>query len=618
MIDKLLQYSRELAFGDIEARLLQISSVLHDGDAELIVPLVGEFSSGKTTIVNALTDSKALECASRPTTATIYTIHFGSQSCKAFVHNQDGTVVEVADVVELKNDNLGDAVVVDVYDTSDSVPESIVIVDTPGLSSQNMKHQQTLVDFLPNADAVILVADINQQVTQSLADFAKTVALSKRPIYLVFSQCDTKSAEDVEKAKAYLLENTDLPLSGVVSISAKSGDMEAFHTLLKDIQKDKTKIFEQVNKHRCKEIAKEMVSRIDVLLASSKSDSDIDDTIKGLQQKLNRIKQEIESLGDSIAAELKVVQRDVSRLFEDKIFTRLDAIVGRKSDNYDSEAISAINNTASVLLNDYKSSVLEIFGNKTREVLARNSDISIGGLQSLDLSQISMDGISFSYNVSLNDAGHEYDRGIATGLKVAAVAAAIVATAGAAGAATAGAATAGAAAAGGGAAITGTEGALIAADVVDTVTDIGSIIANKRYVDKINKVVKYSGRINDKFDKINRIDATAGRRMGNGRGIVESLVGFVTERTMGKPQRRRVIHEYIDLFLAPAFDEELKRITQEISNGVAACLSQEAEIQTAEIAASLENLRHTRQHQQLEYEAKIAELKNIRKDIEAL
>ena len=85
MVNKLIEISHQLSFNDLEERLLTINASLNNGQAELIVPLVGEFSAGKTTLINALTESKALECASKPTTATIYTIHFASDSCKAIV-----------------------------------------------------------------------------------------------------------------------------------------------------------------------------------------------------------------------------------------------------------------------------------------------------------------------------------------------------------------------------------------------------------------------------------------------------------------------------------------------------------------------------------------------------
>ena len=88
-----------------------------------------------------------------------------------------------------------------VFDTSKRIPASTIIVDTPGLSSPDPQHKQTLVNFLPKADGILLVTDINQQMTRSLTDFIEMIKLSQRPIYLILTKSDTKSEEDIESAK---------------------------------------------------------------------------------------------------------------------------------------------------------------------------------------------------------------------------------------------------------------------------------------------------------------------------------------------------------------------------------------------------------------------------------
>ena len=223
-----------------------------------------------------------------------------------------------------------------------------------------------------------------------------------------------------------------------------------------------------------------------------------------------------------------------------------------------------------------------------------------------------------SYNLNLNEAGHGHDKSIATVLKVAAVATAVLVTAGAASGGAAVAGEAGAAATTGGAALSGGEAVLVAADVADTVTDVGSIIANKRHADKINKAIQYGNQVNSKLGSVNEFDASAGQRIGQSKGMVESLVGFVTERTMGKPQRRRAIHQYIDTSLAPSFAEELRRITSEVSHNIAAILNEMAETQSAEITASLESLKKTRKEAKTAYEERIKELKQYKQQINSL
>lgn len=146
-IIKLHEIAEYLGLGNIVSELEAIDLRSKQENANLILPLVGEFSSGKTTLINALTDSKKLETATKPTTATIYEVHFGCDSCHAQVVAENGAIQDVDDIAKLKNEVLADATVVTVFDTSNRVPSTTILVDTPGLSSPDPKHKQTLVNF---------------------------------------------------------------------------------------------------------------------------------------------------------------------------------------------------------------------------------------------------------------------------------------------------------------------------------------------------------------------------------------------------------------------------------------------------------------------------------------
>ncbi len=169
-IDKILEIAVDLEFLDLAAEAENIRKKLSDENSLLVLPLVGEFSSGKTSLINALTDNKKLETATKPTTATIYVIHFGCKKCCATVF-ENGKETQVDDIAELKNDVYKDAQIINVFDTSTKVPSSTVIVDTPGLSSPERKHREVLTEFLPQADGIFLTVDVNQQITKSLTDF---------------------------------------------------------------------------------------------------------------------------------------------------------------------------------------------------------------------------------------------------------------------------------------------------------------------------------------------------------------------------------------------------------------------------------------------------------------
>lgn len=597
-VETLQSIARFLDLKNIETELAQIKEKSNDS-AELILPLVGEFSAGKTTLINALTDCKELETATQPTTATIYEIHFGCDQSYAIVLTSNGERKKVDDIASLKNETLGDAVVVNIFDTSKKVSASTILVDTPGLSSPNPLHRQTLVDFLPQADAILLVTDVNQQITRSLTDFIKTMKLAKRPIFLVITKCDTKSESELEAVKKYISENCELSVEQVACVSASTDNLNELYNLLDKIQKDKTAILKEVNKHRIQTISNTLVQRIDELLKASSSDKDLDNAIRQQEYELNKLNRNIDKLVESATDDINEQGRKISRKFEDIVSGKLETLIAGKSNNFDGEAISAINNTSSLLLNEFKDEIQEILTQKARDRKGTEESISLHSLEEMDISNLSISNIS--YNLDLNSLGHQYDSMISTGVKVVGVVAAV----------------AGAAAYA--APLIGEVGAAAsistAANIADTATDVGSIVSNRKTVGRIERAMNFAERAGVQYNKIDNFNQQAGQRVGCSKGIVESLVGFVTDKTMGKPQRRRAIRIYMDETLSPQFKQEMQRLSKQLSNSIRNALQQEAKTMIEQKTASLEKLKVEKQEKKVQYEQRISQLRDYKNQI---
>ena len=597
-VETLQSIARFLDLKNIETELAQIKEKSNDS-AELILPLVGEFSAGKTTLINALTDCKKLETATQPTTATIYEIHFGCDQSYAIVLTSNGERKKVDDIASLKNETLGDAVVVNIFDTSKKVSASTILVDTPGLSSPNPLHKQTLVDFLPQADAILLVTDVNQQITRSLTDFIKTMKLAKRPIFLVITKCDTKSESELEAVKKYISENCELSVEQVACVSASTDNLNELYNLLDKIQKDKTAILKEVNKHRIQTISNTLVQRIDELLKASSSDKDLDNAIRQQEYELNKLNRNIDKLVESATDDINEQGRKISRKFEDIVSGKLETLIAGKSNNFDGEAISAINNTSSLLLNEFKDEIQEILTQKARDRKGTEESISLHSLEEMDISNLSISNIS--YNLDLNSLGHQYDSIISTGVKVVGVAAAV------AGAAVYAAPLVGE---------MGTAMAIdTAANIADTATDVGSIVSNRKTVGRIERAMNIAERAGVQYNKIDNFNQQAGQQVGCSKGIVESLVGFVTDKTMGKPQRRRAIHNYMDETLSPQFKQEMQRLSKQLSNSIRNALQQEAKTMIEQKTASLEKLKVEKQEKKVQYEQRISQLRGYKNQI---
>ena len=598
-LDKFIDIAEYLELGNLVQELQTVKKRSRQENVTLVLPLVGEFSSGKTTLLNALTDCKKLETATKPTTATIYELHFGCEKCSANVLTSNGQLEEY-DIDNLKNEVLKDATVVNLFDTSTRVPSTTILVDTPGLSSSDPRHKQTLVDFLPYADGILLVTDVNQQITRSLTDFIDTMKLSQKPIYLIITKCDTKSSSDLEAAKTYISDNCKLPIQQIACVSASKDDLHELYTLLDTIQKDKNDIVKKVDGQRVKNIIKEMLNRMEELLKASSSDKDLDEAIRRQEYELNVINRNIERLIDDTKSEIEDKERSIIRNFEDTVSERLEILVTGKSENFDADAVSAINNTASLLFNDYKVSIQRLLQEKARSRRNTDDGISLRSLEEMDMSSYSISGLN--YNLDLNSVGHQYDGWISTGVKVAAAVGAVVAVA----------------STGGASAVAAAATVDNAIDVADTVSDVSSIVSNNRTVERIERVVSIAGKASDKFDTIDGYNQRAGQQVGAKKGIVESMVGFVTDKTMGKPQRKRAIRNYMDNSLMPDFKREITVVGNQLIANIRISLQEEASETIDAKRSSLEKLKQERKDKKDAYNQRINQIRDYKHELMTL
>ena len=587
-ISTLIEIAEYLGLDNITAELNSIELRSKQENANLVLPLVGEFSSGKTTLINSLTDSKKLETATRPTTATIYEVHFGSDSCAANVVNEKGELINVPNIAELKNEDLADAKVVTVFDTSTRVPSTTIIVDTPGLSSPDPKHKQTLVNFLSLADAIILVIDINQQVTRSLTDFIETMKLSQRRIYLVLTKSDTKSKDDIEAAKVYISKNCQVPVQQVAVVSAATNSLEELYALFDNIQKDKKEILKRVDGQRVKNIVNTLTEQVEDLMNASATDKDLDEAIRRCQYELDKIKRNIDRLVESTSEEIEEYERTVTRRFEDTISSKLSTLVTGKSNNFDAEAVSAINTTATLLVNEYKNGIQSLLREKARSVRGTDNEIPLNSLEELDMADVQVQGLS--YNLDLNTMGHEYDGAIKVGVIAAAAVGAVAIAASTVGAA-------------------GAAAADSAIELADTAADVGSIITTTKAVSKIEKAERFVAGAAEKYATVEMTNQNVGQQMGSDKGMIDSLVGFATDKMMGKPQRARAIRNYIDSSLAPEFKSTLNQNSQRLVSSIRDGLQNEASILIGQKTEALNQLKTEKEEKKEAFNQRIEQLR---------
>ena len=583
----LIEIAEYLKSESVANELRKLDQRLQDSNVALTLPLVGEFSSGKTSLINALTDSKQLEIATKPTTATIYLLHFGQDRQYATIHRADGSEETVEAIGSLKNSELADVPLVDIYDTSTRVPRDLVLVDTPGLSSPDARHKDALIGFLPKADAILMAVDCNQQITHSLLRFVEETKLAGRKVYLIVTKCDTKPVSDRESIKRYIAENSKLPMEHIACVSAQQDDLTEFYDLIAKLFQSKKEILGAAVRARLEVLKEELKKSVSELLKQPSSTEGLEKELAGHERHVEEVEREVKHLISSVEYAVDDVSDEIGRRYQSLLFQRLDALINQRADNLNAEANTIIKSASATVMTEYRRRITQ----ELTEQAAKGSSFIQSAVTCLDIS--GLESPEQSFNIDLESIGHENDKMISFGVKAAGVLA--LAAALPAGIAAAGAATTGA-------------GAATAISAVDAVTDVGSIAYMANLASKMKKTGKTAQFVQKGTQVAANYAVIDSQVPPKVKGFVENIVNTFSDR-MAKPKRIRTTHDFIEQQLTPDFMAQMQQNGRIILDMLQAAIGDSCKEIVAERTAQITDLMNAIKAQKGEYQQRIAKLK---------
>ncbi len=198
-----------------------------------VVAFVGEFSAGKTSIVNRILskdndNAPKLPVSSKATTAIATYISYGSdflpqyttpegklknisketfeKVTKDILRKVDVSSVISHFVMSYRNDNLRD----------------LSILDTPGFNSNDSEDARRTAEAIKEADALFWVFDANTgEINQTSIDTIRT-HLKGLPLFIVINKADTKSPKALKELEIHIrrtVEKNDILVNGYVQFS---------------------------------------------------------------------------------------------------------------------------------------------------------------------------------------------------------------------------------------------------------------------------------------------------------------------------------------------------------------------------------------------------------------
>lgn len=205
---------------------------LNDEKFNLVV--VGEFSRGKSTFVNALLGKRMLPVSKSPTTAVIskivygetseYIVHYKTGESKTIsegefldikAHSEgdvlsiDGLKEKLKSIVKQQK-NLADIDFVEIRYPLPICKNNVEVIDTPGTNDLNVGRVDITYNYLKKADAAILVLMASQALTKSELEFLREQIIGNQvnDIFIVINGKDQCRTEDEqERVIKYVSDN---------------------------------------------------------------------------------------------------------------------------------------------------------------------------------------------------------------------------------------------------------------------------------------------------------------------------------------------------------------------------------------------------------------------------
>ncbi|GIJ93514.1 GTPase [Capnocytophaga stomatis] len=186
-----------------------------------VIAVVGEFSSGKTSLVNKIlnpTDDKnivSLPTSSKETTAIPTYIEYAPDFYSHFMATNGDLKRISIDTFQMTKKEILDQVNVlsliqnFVLGYKNENIRNISILDTPGFGSNNKKLIEKTVESIREASAVFWVVDVNTgEINQSSIKTIKE-HLQGIELYVILNKCDTKSPNDIQILENKVKETID-------------------------------------------------------------------------------------------------------------------------------------------------------------------------------------------------------------------------------------------------------------------------------------------------------------------------------------------------------------------------------------------------------------------------
>ncbi len=220
-------------------------------DFRVTVPLVGGFSTGKSSLINAALEDKLLSTDITPETAVPTELFLGNDTAELVSFDDKTSSMPLAEF-DPKTLNIEKYKLVKLGLSAPLFKDipSVKLVDMPGFDSGIEFHNRAIDDYLPNSLAYILAVSATEgTLRESVLSFLGELKIHNVPVYTVITKSRSVLPEEIENIKAHLSDTISRFLKiddvriAVTESKGKNANVSGFKEILSDIQNQSDDIF---------------------------------------------------------------------------------------------------------------------------------------------------------------------------------------------------------------------------------------------------------------------------------------------------------------------------------------------------------------------------------------
>ncbi|WP_297207041.1 dynamin family protein [uncultured Brachyspira sp.] len=291
-------------------------------NVSLIVPVVGDFSSGKSTLLNKFIGKDILQVNIKPETAVPCELYYSKEEYAIGV-DENGNEIKLE---EVNTENTKDFLYIKRYVNSENLKkiDPIILVDMPGFDSPLENHNRAIMSYLDKGIYYILLTPVDAgTVSRSMINQINNIKNLKKDLSVFLTKTDLRDEDTVQKVKREIQDRlSDIDIHKTVN-TINEKEIDLFDKMIKELNTEE--LFYSIFADLIKVICQETESSLKIKISALKSDvnqnkgtiEELEKAIKNLEEKREELIKEQKS--KTYTAEIDVITQEIGNKLNSNI-----------------------------------------------------------------------------------------------------------------------------------------------------------------------------------------------------------------------------------------------------------------------------------------------------------